>query len=279
MVSQHAVELGSGDRFDFGGNWQRFLGTLNDARIEQSERDLRGMLEVDSLAGKTFLDIGSGSGLSSLAARRLGARVVSLDYDPRSVACTQELRRRYFTDDPEWTVLEGSVLDRKFIEGLGAFDIVYSWGVLHHTGQMWQALEHAGLPVAPEGRLFVAIYNDQGRLSKYWTAAKRIYNKLPGPLKLPYTLAVMGPRELKSFLYALATLRPMRYVRSWTEYSKSRGMSRWHDIVDWIGGYPFEVAKPEQIFDFYRQRGFELTRMSTCAGGLGCNQFVFTRRT
>ncbi|HEY9721628.1 MAG TPA: class I SAM-dependent methyltransferase [Oscillatoriaceae cyanobacterium] len=279
LPKDHAVEISAGERFAFGDNWRRFLSVLNDARIAQAERDLKEMLGLDDLQGKSFLDIGSGSGLSSLAARRLGAKVVSLDYDPQSVACTQELRRRYFEGDTEWQVLEGSVLDREFIASLGTFDIVYSWGVLHHTGHMWEALENAGLPASVGGHLFVAIYNDQGRMSRWWTALKRGYNKMPGPLKLPYAVAVMGPRELKSFLYALARLQPMRYVRSWTEYSKARGMSRWHDIIDWIGGYPFEVAKPEEIFDFYKARGFQLSRMKTCAGGLGCNQFVFTRTT
>jgi hypothetical protein len=52
-------------------------------------------------------------------------------------------------------------------------------------------------------------------------------------------------------------------------------MSRWHDLVDWVGGYPFEVAKPETVFEFFRGRGFELEWMLTCAGKPGCNQFVF----
>jgi 2-polyprenyl-6-hydroxyphenyl methylase/3-demethylubiquinone-9 3-methyltransferase len=55
-------------------------------------------------------------------------------------------------------------------------------------------------------------------------------------------------------------------------------MSMWPDVVDWVGGYPFEVAKPEQIFDFYRDRAFEPTRLTTCRGTSGCNQFVFRRK-
>jgi 2-polyprenyl-6-hydroxyphenyl methylase/3-demethylubiquinone-9 3-methyltransferase len=54
-------------------------------------------------------------------------------------------------------------------------------------------------------------------------------------------------------------------------------MSRWHDLVDWVGGYPFEVAAPEFVFDFYRERGFSLIQMKTCGGGLGCNQFVLVK--
>jgi 2-polyprenyl-6-hydroxyphenyl methylase/3-demethylubiquinone-9 3-methyltransferase len=139
-------EIASGQRFAFGENWRRFLEVLTDERIRDAEQSLRTMLEAADLRGRTFLDIGSGSGLFSLAARRLGARVHSFDFDPKSVACTQELRRRYFPDDPEWRIEQGSVLDPAFVRSRGQFDVVYSWGVLRHTGDMWKAIEHAALP-------------------------------------------------------------------------------------------------------------------------------------
>src|SRR5436305_7602592 len=156
-MSSHALEVGSGARFEFGENWARFLELLDDGRIARAEESLKAMLEVESLAGRSFLDIGSGSGLFSLAARRLGARVHSFDFDPQSVACTRELRRRFFNEDPTWTIDEASALDEDYVRALGLFDVVYSWGVLHHTGQMWRALENARLPVAAGGKLFIAI--------------------------------------------------------------------------------------------------------------------------
>jgi 2-polyprenyl-6-hydroxyphenyl methylase/3-demethylubiquinone-9 3-methyltransferase len=111
------------------------------------------MVEVEDFQGKSFLDIGSGSGLFSLAARRLGAKVHSFDYDPQSVSCTKELKQRYFPNDSDWTIGQGSVLDVDYIKSLGKFDIVYSWGVLHHTGALWQALDNASLPVVDRGTL------------------------------------------------------------------------------------------------------------------------------
>jgi 2-polyprenyl-6-hydroxyphenyl methylase/3-demethylubiquinone-9 3-methyltransferase len=278
VMLAHGAEIRAGERFEFGKNWERFLALVDEDRIGKAASSLRLWLEVEDLEGKSFLDIGSGSGLYSLGARRLGARVHSLDYDPQSVACTAELRRRYFAGDAGWTVEEGSALDADYLKSLGTFDVVYSWGVLHHTGQMWQALDNVHGSVGPEGKLFIAIYNDMGSQSTRWRTIKRTYNKLPKILRLPFALTVMAPSETKSLLRALATLRMREYIRSWIEPRPERGMSRWRDIVDWVGGYPYEVAKPEEIFDFYRARGFTLTRMQCGGVGLGCHQFVFTKK-
>jgi 2-polyprenyl-3-methyl-5-hydroxy-6-metoxy-1,4-benzoquinol methylase len=277
-VSTHAAEIAKGERFTFGDNWSRFLSVLDARRINEAVVSLKEKLEVDSLEGKSFLDIGSGSGLFSLAARKLGARVHSFDFDPQSVACAAELRRRYFANDANWQVEEGSALDADYVKSLGLFDVVYSWGVLHHTGQMWKALENAVLPVAPGGKLFIAIYNDTGTQSARWKWIKHTYNRLPGVAQPLFALLAIAPDEMKSALRAIVKLQPGAYVRSWTNYAdNNRGMSRWHDIVDWVGGYPYEVATPEEIFEFYRKRGFMLTKLRCGKVGLGCNEFVFER--
>jgi 2-polyprenyl-6-hydroxyphenyl methylase/3-demethylubiquinone-9 3-methyltransferase len=275
VLEEWQHEMQSGERFGFGKNWASFLRLLSEERIESAEVSLRDMLGVDRLDGTRFLDAGSGSGLFSLAARRLGAKVVSFDYDPQSVACTAELKRRYFPDDTDWGVYQGSVLDADFLRGLGTFDVVYSWGVLHHTGAMWQALDNAAPLGAPSGQLFMSIYNDQGRASRTWTRIKRTYVRAPAPFKgiiLGFSLVrLWGPATVRKLLGGgVRSLQPGKQPQP-------RGMDLWHDAKDWVGGYPFEVAKPERIFDFYRNRGFELQRMKTCAGGLGCNEYIFRR--
>jgi len=264
-------------RFAFGKNWQQFLNVLNDERIELARNSVKSLLQVDSLEGKRLLDIGSGSGLFSLASRRLGADVTSFDFDLVRVACTGELRQRLFKDDQQWNVQQGSVLDKPFLESLGQFDVVYSWGVLHHTGDMRQAFENVVPLVAPGGQLAISIYNDQGSWSRRWTLIKRCYNSLPDFLKPMFLLLIIVPRELKYLLLDTLRLKPWAYFRNIRDYSKHsmRGMSYWHDLKDWVGGYPFEVAKPEQVFEYFTQRGFTMTKMTTVAGGSGCNEFAF----
>jgi 2-polyprenyl-3-methyl-5-hydroxy-6-metoxy-1,4-benzoquinol methylase len=273
-MTQHSQEVASRERFEFGKNWTGFLKQLDESRVVQAEKSLQDMLEIASLEGLRFLDAGCGSGIFSLAARRLGARVHSFDFDPHSVACALELKRRYFAGDAAWSIEEGSVLDPVFLGTLGQFDIVYSWGVLHHTGAMWSALGNVIPLLQDSGRLFISIYNDQGPVSRRWRRIKRAYNRLPAGLRFlvlwPAAAHLWWRPLVKDFLL----LRPFR---SWREYNRQRGMSPWRDVVDWVGGFPFEVAKPEEIFDFYRQRGFHLDRLVTCGGSLGCNQFVFRK--
>ena len=262
------------DRFEFGKNWAKFLNNLTDEKIKEAEKSLKEWLGMDDLTGKTFLDIGSGSGLFSLAARNLGATVSSFDYDINSVNCTKTLKERYYPNDNNWHVEQGDALSKEYLAKYDKYDIVYSWGVLHHTGNMYLGLENASEKVKDHGTLFIAIYNDQGRESRTWTKIKKAYVNWPKFMRIfliiPCFIKTWGPATIYDFTKG-------RPFHTWRTYNSNRGMTPWIDFIDWIGGYPFEVAKPEEIFDFFHKKGFDLDKMATEGKSYGCNQFVFKR--
>jgi 2-polyprenyl-3-methyl-5-hydroxy-6-metoxy-1,4-benzoquinol methylase len=276
VSTDYSIEEGS--RFAFGENWLSFLALIDEERIERAAEAMAKVLDTKDLGGVRFLDAGSGSGLSSLAARRLGAAVHSFDYDASSVACTRELRRRFRPEDLRWVVERGSVLDEEYLAALGTFDVVYSWGVLHHTGAMWEALDNVIRLVAPQGRLHISIYNDQGDASVRWRALKQRYVSSGPIVQRTIEGVVAGYFVARAATNRLLPGATRRLSSGYGGGSDNRGMSWWHDVRDWVGGYPFEVAKPEEVISFCAERDLVLLHLLTVGGALGCNEYVFGRR-
>ena len=172
--------------------------------------------------------------------------------------CTTELKNRYFPNDPNWCVEVGDVLDPAYLEKVGKFDIVYSWGVLHHTGSMWLGIENSIGRVADGGELFIAIYNDQGFKSHVWWLIKYIYNKLPSPINTIYGFAV---GFLVIFIYTIkfcVKLLPKAAISHLLKNRRKRGMSFSHDMIDWMGGFPYEFASYDLIEKYMLVRGLLL---------------------
>ena len=266
-MSDFETEVSSGQRFEFGKNWRSFLSHLTDERIKIAEYSLREKLKLDSLEGLRFLDAGNGSGLFSLAARRLGARVRSFDFDPNSVECARELKRRYFPDDPDWEISRGSVLNESFLASLGEFDVTYCWGVLHHTGDMWKGMELVSKTVKPGGKYYIMIYRDRGWSSRLWWHVKRFYcsGRIQRLIALSGFVTYAATKQFLTDI--LARRNPIAHYR---DYKEQRGMSRYHDWVDWIGGFPYEYATPEEVIGYCKELGFELSVHDV-------NQYVFVK--
>ena len=272
MKTNDALASNNEPKFGFGANWADYIEKkFSDERVAISQEQLLGFLKLASLDGLTFLDVGCGSGLHSLAAWRAGAKwVYSFDYDQDSVVTTRKLHQ--MSGSPaNWTVVQGSVLDEDFVQSLPKADIVYSWGVLHHTGNMWQAIKNAAGTCHNSSVFYVALYSSDVYVNppaEYWLKVKRAYNRA-GTLK----------KRLMELRYAWRDLimsrlvhghNPFSYVRN---YKQSRGMSYWHDVRDWLGGYPMEFAGNKETESFARERlGMELVHQRA---GHGNTEYLF----
>jgi 2-polyprenyl-6-hydroxyphenyl methylase/3-demethylubiquinone-9 3-methyltransferase len=268
-------------QFSFGQNWKDFLDHSLDAeRIEAAKTKTRSLLRLDDLQDMSFVDVGCGSGLFSFIAHNLRAsRVISFDVDPLSIECCEYMKAKAGAPD-NWQILHGSVLNEAFVETLPAADVVYSWGVLHHTGDMWRGIRNAARLVKPGGRFAIAIYNrvefdtlTKWRGSQKWLRIKRLYNRSSRPVKRAMELG-LASKNLATML--IRAKNPVDEIR---EYRQNRGMSWWFDIVDWLGGYPYEFASAGEIFRFcHDDLGLQLETLITTSG-IGCHEFLFRSST
>lgn len=232
-------------RFGFGRNWQKFLTQFTPERQEIAKTWLLNFLKMDDLRGKTFIDIGSGSGINSAAAYLAGAsRILSFDYDQHSVAATTHLRSLHGNPD-HWQIVQGSILDADFCATLGKFDIVYSWGVLHHTGDQWTALRNCGLFMGPESRLYIALYAKEAHVNpppEYWLDIKQRYNRGCG-----LTKRFMEMQYIWRHIMGRQIARLPELFRMMNHYKKSRGMEFMTDVRDWLGGWPMEFSSAGEV--------------------------------
>jgi 2-polyprenyl-6-hydroxyphenyl methylase/3-demethylubiquinone-9 3-methyltransferase len=262
-------------RFAFGKNWASYAGVLDDAGVDQAESGLQALLGPGALAGKRFLDIGSGSGLHALAALRLGAaEVCAFDIDADSVATTEAMLRRR-APGSAFQVLHRDILTVEPQDFQG-FDVVYSWGVLHHTGRMHEAMRRAAALVSPGGLFACALYRKTW-LCGLWAIEKRWYAQASGPQQAAARAVYRGLVRLG----CLATGR--RYREHVRNYRVNRGMDFDHDVHDWLGGYPYESIAPSEVDRLLAELGFEAVArnvrndLKSRSGllGSGCDEYVF----
>jgi ubiquinone/menaquinone biosynthesis C-methylase UbiE len=253
--------------FSFGTNWKAFserelcVQQLNDA-----SRSVKTLLEIESLKDLSFLDVGCGSGLFSLAAYELGAkRIVGIDIDPMCISVSEQNRNKFIPSAPI-EFIEGSALDQERLKSLGEFDIVYAWGSLHHTGEMYEAIKAVSRQVAAGGTYVLAIYN-RHVTSRIWRFIKWLYNKLP-----PFG------QEIMAFLFFIVIFFAKYLITHKNPLIKERGMNFWRDVIDWIGGYPYEYASPQEIEEYLTKQGFVLRRFVKAQVPTGCNEYIFQKQ-
>jgi 2-polyprenyl-3-methyl-5-hydroxy-6-metoxy-1,4-benzoquinol methylase len=273
--------------FSFGRNWKNYVKNVVDEKvIQEAKESLLKYLPEGEFKDKVFIDVGCGSGLFSLSAVLLGCKhVISFDIDPASIEATLLLKEKFshiLPSNYSWDIFQGNILDSNLVESLKEKgDIVYSWGVLHHTGKMWDAIKNTASLVKDGGYLILAIYN-HAPSSEFWLEIKKFYNK--HPLLQPLLIALYGSYITFGFMIRRKTLKLRR----------ERGMHVFYDAIDWLGGLPYEFACFDEVKEYVENLGFNLINAPTkipCGEGVrsnifdkirhrntGCNEFVFQKK-
>jgi 2-polyprenyl-6-hydroxyphenyl methylase/3-demethylubiquinone-9 3-methyltransferase len=252
--------------FNFGENWQAFSqNSLDTDKFKAAVESMEQLIGPNNIQNRSFLDIGCGSGIFAIAASLLGAKkVVGIDISKESIAASMA-NKDQFAPQNNIAFFHKSIFDDDLF-AIGIFDIVYSWGVLHHTGDMNKAINCAAQCVAEGGLFVVAIYNKHWS-SGLWKSIKWFYNVMPKWIQKPMVW----------IFYIIIALAKMIVTRKNPFTKKKRGMSFYYDVVDWIGGYPYEYASKEDIIDLMTKKGFAFLKFIKAAVPTGCNEFVFLK--
>jgi 2-polyprenyl-6-hydroxyphenyl methylase/3-demethylubiquinone-9 3-methyltransferase len=268
-----AMKNGGELRFEFGRNWSGFVRRDFDAeRLAIAKKHLLDFVGRETLEDYDFLDIGCGSGIHSAAAVSAGARKVrSFDYDPNSVAASTMVWEKT-GKLAHWVISRGDILDDKFVAALGQWNFVYSWGVLHHTGDVWRAIENAAKAVARDGLFYIALYAaDVQSDTEFWLRIKKEYNQASSWKRRRmvwwYVWVFMMGRDWRKWREVVS-----RFIK----HRATRGMSMFVDIRDWLGGWPMEFTYDADVIKYLEDRGFAKINIKT---GEACTEFLFVKRS
>ena len=261
-------------RFEFGENWHDFVKkNFSQDKVEISKRHILEFIRRETLQGLTFLDIGCGSGLHSLAAQQAGARsVYGFDFDVESVSAAIFVKEQAGCP-ANWSVEQGSIIDDNFVSRIPQFDLVYAWGVLHHTGDVWHAIHNAAGRVKPGGLFYLALYSADVQIDpppQFWLDVKQKYVS-SGKLYRRFMEAWYIWRfQMNRNIFLLPQL-----IKIMISYRKNRGMNMLTDIRDWLGGWPMEFVRDADAILFCKDLGFHLENIAT---GQANTEFLFKRK-
>lgn len=277
-------------KFAFGSNWKRFVSNaLTEERLREAQQSLLAYIPEEDYTG-LFIDIGCGSGIFSLAALKIGcSRCVSIDVDRESLEAARMVKERYAgsASFALWDVIYGDILNHHDTDSfIGQGDIVYSWGVLHHTGDMYRAILNAARLTKPGGYFIIALYN-RAPSSPLWLRVKRAYVHAPAFFQAVMVWFFYG---YAMALFGMSYLMKMLVGRSARLPKQRRGMSHFYNMVDWVGGYPYEYATYEEVVAYVGTLGFVLAKAPSALSSranhwwdritfknTGNNEFVFKK--
>ncbi len=253
-------------RFNFGKNWNNYSSKIDQSKLNDAIISLEKLLpsEID-FSKKKFLDIGCGSGIHAISAKKLGFKsVLCTDYDIDSVNTS---RRNIDKFKSKIKVIQDDILKTNIQEN---FDIVYSWGVLHHTGNMKKAINNTKKLVMPKGYLIIAIYR-KTYFCPLWTNIKYFYCRTNNFNKF----------ILEKLFYSILIIRHIVSLNFSIFEKNERGMNLYNDSVDWLGGYPYESATIEEILDIVGEDFNLINSFNTKPGygifGTGCAEYIFRK--
>jgi 2-polyprenyl-6-hydroxyphenyl methylase/3-demethylubiquinone-9 3-methyltransferase len=233
-------------RFAFGKNWLSYTKrSLNGPRLTKAVEAFERLFAGIELKGRSFLDVGFGQGLTTAIAASKGCKVMAIDIDPDNIKALQTTAEALGLDPSLIQVQVASILDESLVARYqDHFDIVHSWGVLHHTGQMETAIANTCRMVRRGGYLIIAIYNRHWS-SPFWKGVKYTYNICPGPIQ----------RLMVLVFY------PIVYTAKWLVTGKD----------------PYEYASIDQVRQMVEPYGFTAVRIRPAGVPTGCNEFIFRR--
>ena len=254
--------------FDFGKNWERYSDFLTTEQLQTAQKSLSENLGPDGLRNKSFIDIGCGSGIFSICAGLLGSkRVVGMDVNDKCVEISRKNSERFINRETKPEFIQESILNREGINKLGRFDVVYAWGSLHHTGDMKKAIEISSQLVNSGGIFWLAIYNKHFS-SPLWKRIKYFYNHAGIPVRKMMVYFFLGVIFIAKFLVTFKN--PL---------AKERGMDFFYDVVDWVGGYPYEYASTGEIVSQVEELGFRTLKVVPAEVPTGCNEYLFLKKS
>lgn len=262
-------------QFDFGENWVDFSNAVSSESFNQARQQFLELTGEVINEDKSFLDVGFGQGFNLLSATVQGMDVVGCDINPKCAEALKINVEHFGLDgaNEKVHIHIGSILDDSTISLLaddtlsdnGQFDIVHSWGVLHHTGNMNKAIDNAVSLVKPGGHFVVALYNKHWT-SPIWTGIKWFYCHVPSFIQ----------KAMVHTLYGVIWLAKLVVTRK-NPFKMQRGMNFYHDVVDWVGGYPYEYASQKEVVEMLKMHGMSLEKVIPAEVPTGCNQFVFVK--